>query len=121
MPIRQNVFMKLSAIVFDFGNTIMREDTCNDPYLENCPTELMPGVREAIETIQLPKAIWANTRAATAADIRRWLTRANLDHRISWVVTSFELGYRKPSPEFFAQALSACRLSRSEILFVGNQ
>jgi FMN phosphatase YigB (HAD superfamily) len=111
----------LKAVIFDFGHTIMREDSCADPRLENCPTELMPGAREAIETIRLPKGIWANTRVATAADIRRWLERAGLDHQIRWVAASFELGCRKPDPEFFTRALATSGLESTEVLFVGNQ
>ena len=111
----------LKAVIFDFGHTIMREDSCVDPHLENCPTELMPGAREAIEMIPLPKGIWANTRVATAADIRRWLARAGLDDRILWVSASFELGCRKPDPEFFTRALAACGLETTEVLFIGNQ
>jgi len=113
--------LTLKAVIFDFGHTIMREDSCADPFLVECAIELMPGAREAIETIQLPKGIWANTRLATAAHIRNWLTRAELNEHISWVVASYELGCRKPDPEFFAGALSACGLQKTEILFVGNQ
>jgi FMN phosphatase YigB (HAD superfamily) len=102
----------LKAVIFDFGHTVMREDSC---------VELMPGAREAIETIQLPKGIWANTKVATAADIRRWLMRAGLDHRIRWVSASFELGCRKPDPEFFRRALAECGLESNDVLFVGNQ
>src|SRR5438046_9719261 len=98
----------VNAIVFDFGHTIMREDSVSDRYLQDCPIDLMPGAREAIETIRLPKAIWANTRVATAADIRSWLVRAGLDHHISWIAASFELGCRKPEREFFTRALATC-------------
>jgi FMN phosphatase YigB (HAD superfamily) len=111
----------MKAVIFDFGHTIMREASCADPRLENCPIELMPGAREAVETIQLPKGIWANTRVATAGDIRKWLVRACLNDRISWVAASFELGCRKPEPEFFKRALAVCGLRATEVLFVGNQ
>jgi putative hydrolase of the HAD superfamily len=111
----------LKAVIFDFGHTIKREDPCGDPYLKDSPIDLMPGAREAIETIRLPKGIWANTRVATASDIRNWLVRANLDRHISWVAASFELGVRKPQREFFTQALAACGLQATDIVFVGNQ
>jgi hypothetical protein len=111
----------LKAIIFDFGHTIMREDSCIDPHLQDCPIDLMPGAREAIEMIRLPRGIWANTRVATVADIRRWLVRAGLDQQISWVAASFELGCHKPEPEFFTRALSACGLQPTDVLFVGNQ
>jgi putative hydrolase of the HAD superfamily len=111
----------LKAVIFDFGHTIMREDSCADPYLRDCSIDLMPGAREAIETIQLPKGIWANTRVANAADIRDWLKRAGLDRQISWVAASYELGYRKPDRQFFTRALAACGLQPEDIVFVGNQ
>ncbi len=111
----------VKAVVFDLGHTIMREDWRDDPYLQDRAIDLMPGAREAIETIRLPKGIWANTRLATSADIRKWLVRAGLDHHISWVAASCELGYRKPEQEFFMRALTACGLQGTDIVFVGNQ
>jgi putative hydrolase of the HAD superfamily len=111
----------LKAVMFDFGNTIMREDSCVDPYLRDCPIDLMPGVRTAIDGIQLPKGIWANTRLAMSADLRRWLERAGLHNQISWVVTSYEIGCRKPAPQFFTHALTACGFQRKDVIFVGNQ
>ena len=111
----------VKAVILDFGHTIMREDSCLDPYLQDCPIDLMPGAREAIETIPLPKGIWANTRVATVTHIRNWLVRAGPDHQISWVAASYELGCRKPELEFFTRALAACRLQPTDIVFVGNQ
>jgi len=81
----------------------------------------MPGVFEALTQITLTKGIWANTRDTTALQIRYWLKRAQLDAYIQWVITSFEIGYRKPSLEFFTSALMQCGLRASEIVFVGNQ
>src|SRR5262245_14131504 len=106
----------LKAVIFDFGHTIMAETLS----LEDSP-QLMPGVFEAMTQIALPKGIWANTRDATASHIRTWLRRAQLDAYIQFVVTSFEIGHRKPSLDFFTSALAECGLQASEIVFVGNQ
>ncbi len=89
--------------------------------IESSLVELMPGVFEAMTQITLPKGIWANTRETPASQIRSWLKRAGLDAYIQWVVTSFEIGYRKPSLQFFTSALAQCGLCGSEIVFVGNQ
>jgi FMN phosphatase YigB (HAD superfamily) len=107
----------LKAVIFDFGQTIMPETLS----LADPPIQLMPGVFEAIIQIKLPKGIWANTWDVSALQIRSWLKRAGLDTYIQWVVTSFEIGHRKPSLEFFTSALAECGLRASEILFVGNQ
>jgi FMN phosphatase YigB (HAD superfamily) len=69
----------------------------------------------------LRAGIWANTRVATSAHLRQWLARAGLDHRISFITTSVDLGFRKPALEFFNRALAACGLNSEEVLFVGNQ
>src|SRR5437867_11339360 len=106
----------LKAVIFDFGQTIMPETLD----IEDSPVELMPGVFEALTQITLTKGIWANTRDTTALQIRYWLKRAQLDAYIQWVITSFEIGYRKPSLEFFTSALMQCGLRASEIVFVGK-
>jgi FMN phosphatase YigB (HAD superfamily) len=108
----------LKAVIFDFGQTIMPETLS---IRQDCPVELMPGITEAMSQIMLPKGIWANTKEATASQIRSWLKRAGLDAYIQWVVTSFEIGHRKPSLEFFTSAQRECGLRASEIVFVGNQ
>jgi FMN phosphatase YigB (HAD superfamily) len=102
----------LKAIAFDFGHTVMDEVTCR---------ELMPGAYEAITSIPLPKAVWANTREASAADVREMLARMDVARYIEWVVTSFDIGHRKPAPEFFAAALATCAVKGSDILYIGNQ
>jgi FMN phosphatase YigB (HAD superfamily) len=69
----------------------------------------------------IPLAVWANTRTANAAELRRFLDRAGIGRFFTWVVTSIDAGFRKPAPEFFDFALCKCGLARNEVLFVGNQ
>jgi FMN phosphatase YigB (HAD superfamily) len=89
--------------------------------LESRGVHLMPGVLDVLPQISIPMAVWANTRTAGEADIRRFLDRAGIGHFFSWIVTSVDAGARKPAAEFFAFALSKCGLARDEALFVGNQ
>ena len=37
------------------------------------------------------------------------------------MITSVDAGARKPAPEFFQYALARCRLTKNDVLFVGNQ
>jgi hypothetical protein len=44
-----------------------------------------------------------------------------LGNFFAWIVTSVDVGFRKPVPEFFDFALRKCGLGPDEVLFVGNQ
>lgn len=113
--------MHLKAVAFDLGHTLMDEERDADVPLEARALHLMPGAFEAVSQIDLPLAIWANTRVAVEADVRSWLTRARLSERFRWVITSVDAGARKPEPAFFRYALGRCGLGQEDVLFVGNQ
>jgi FMN phosphatase YigB (HAD superfamily) len=113
--------MRLKAVAFDWGHTVMDERKDRDVPLDIRPTHVMPGVMDALERIDLPLALWANTRDAAEADVRAWLARAAMSRFFRWVITSVDAGARKPAPEFFRYALNQCGLDKDEVLFVGNQ
>jgi len=111
----------LKAIALDFGHTLIDERIDILSIAQHQDTHLMPGVRHALAELTLPVAIWANTRAANAADVQRWLERAGLAAHVTWVVTSVDAGVRKPAREFFDYALRLMQVAPEEVLFVGNQ
>jgi len=111
----------LEAVIFDFGQTIMDELQNREVPLRRRPITLMPGVEDVLPRIPARMGIWANTRKAREAGLRRWLMRAGINKYFACVVTSVEAGFRKPDARFFAYALARCGLRKDEILFVGNQ
>lgn len=111
--------MPLRAVAFDWGHTVMDERRDRDLPLAERPIHLMPGVAEVLPRIDLPLALWANTRLDRESDVRAWLDRAGLAFR--WVVTSVDAGARKPAPQFFDYALARCGLTASDVVLVGNQ
>jgi len=111
----------LKAVIFDLGHTVMDELQYREVPLRSRPAALMPGVENVLPRIAAKMGIWANTRRAKEAGVRRWLARAGVSHYFTWVVTSVQAGHRKPDPRFFAYALRRCSLEKDEILFVGNQ
>ena len=111
----------LTVVAFDWGHTLIDERRDRDVVLADRPAHLMPGVREALGAIDLPLAVWANTREGDERHVRAWLTRAGLDGVFSWVITSIDAGARKPLPRFFSYALARCGCTAGEVLFVGNQ
>jgi FMN phosphatase YigB (HAD superfamily) len=113
--------MAIRAVAFDFGHTLIDEQRDGTISLESRPIHLMPGVNEILPRISIPLAVWANTRTASGAELRRVLDKAGIGQFFAWVITSVDAGFRKPAPEFFDFALSTCGLSRDEVVFVGNQ
>jgi putative hydrolase of the HAD superfamily len=113
--------MALKAVVFDWGHTLMDERRDAHIPLDIRPVYLMPGVAEVLPRLDLPLALWANTREAPEAKVRSWLERAGIGALFQWVITSRDAGARKPSPKFFEYALTRCGLTKDDVLFVGNQ
>ena len=111
----------LSAVMFDFGNTIMHELKGGEIPLDSRPVCLMPGLQEILPHIAFRMGIWANTKVAREYDIRVWLRRARINDHFEWVITSVDAGARKPDRRFFSYALKKCNLKKEEVLFVGNQ
>jgi HAD superfamily hydrolase (TIGR01509 family) len=115
------VTLPLKAIAFDWGHTLMDERRDAEISVETRPIHFMPGAVETLDQLDLPLALWANTRVAREADVRVWLERAGIAHFFQWVITSVDAGARKPAAEFFRFALTRCGLAPDEVLFVGNQ
>jgi FMN phosphatase YigB (HAD superfamily) len=111
----------IKVLIFDLGHTILDEEAGRDVDIHFRPAIPMPGVQELIPQIRLPMGIWANTRDTTAKDVKQWLSRADLDQYFRWIITSSDVGYRKPDERFFASALRECGYSANEVLFIGNQ
>ena len=118
---RDNLAAMLKVLIFDLGHTILDEESDRDLDIRVRPATPMPGVKEVLPTIKLRMGIWANTREASADDVRQWLQRASLDHYFSCIVTSHDVGYWKPDKMFFTCALAQCGCDANEVLFVGNQ
>ena len=74
-----------------------------------------------IVILALPTGIWANVYTTPAQDIIAWLDRAGIRKYIKYVISSFDIGYRKPDPRFFSKALAQCGYKKEEVVFIGNQ
>ena len=118
---RQYRQVPLKAIALDWGHTLVDERRDEHIPLDTRPVYVMPGVVEVVTRLTLPLAVWANTRVASEAAVRRWLDRAGLGPLFQWVITSVDAGVRKPAPGFFQYALARCGLTNDDVLFVGNQ
>ena len=62
--------MPICAVALDLAHTVIDErlGIIVTPATHD-ESHLMPGVRDALECLTPPVAIWANTRVATASDV----------------------------------------------------
>ena len=79
-------------------------------------TELLAGLR----TLGLRCVIVSNVQVRGALEYWRDFTDLGVAHLIDAVVTSLDVGFRKPHPNFFEAALGAAGAQPAACLMVGN-
>ncbi|MDE1821597.1 MAG: HAD family hydrolase [Euryarchaeota archaeon] len=108
----------VEGVIFDVGDTLLDEGKgwfSDDP--------LLPGVRRTLGEIQpqYRMAILSNTREATRSDIAQELSRLGIAQHFQAIVTSTDIGWRKPHPLAFEAVLSALGLPPGRTVMVGNE
>lgn len=116
-----NLLKSFDAILFDLGNTLIKQANPLVPY-EDLEVELLPGVRKLLEALQgkVALGIVSNTQSITASDIRAKLQEAGIDHFFEVVVATGELGIHKPDKRPIESAVSLIGKSASRCLYIGD-
>lgn len=91
-----------------------------DAYLEDWTGDVapIPGVAEALENVDARCVLVSNTHHTPM--VNTLLRRFRLDHRFEAVITSVELGWRKPHPRIYRAALDAAGTGPEGALFIGD-
>lgn len=113
----------IKAIVFDWGDTIMRVfPQYPGPMAEWPKVEAVPGAAEALQALQGKYRLVLATNAADSAEsqVRAALRRVGLDEYFELVLLARELGARKPEPDFFRVVASVLQCEPGEIVVVGD-
>jgi len=111
------------VILFDWGDTIMRDFTEQKGAMYKWNyVEKMPNVGEMLITISKTVEIYMATNAAdsTKYEIIEALKRVELDHFFIDIFCYKEIGFKKPSKEYFETVLSRLNVKNTEILIVGD-
>lgn len=97
------------AVVFlDWGDTLMADDGTGDGPMKDWPrVAAVPGARDALEALhgRFRLVVATNADASAAADVRAALARVELDGLVDGVVSSADVGCRKPDAAFYRAAL----------------
>jgi FMN phosphatase YigB (HAD superfamily) len=110
-------------VMFDWGDTIMKDDPamqipmCQWPFVE-----AVDGAEEVLRAIHTHRTIVMATGAAQSdeADIRRALQRVNLHNYFDHIFCFKNTGFQKPSEDFYRHVLDNLKVKPCDILMVGD-
>ncbi|MEI7594174.1 MAG: HAD family hydrolase [Bacteroidota bacterium] len=114
---------KFKAIIFDWGNTLMRDFTQYPGPMAFWPEiEVIEGVKEVLKSLKGKYALCIATNAGesdTALMIES-LKRGEIDIYFDYFFSSKDLGYKKPDPNFFKIIADKMNVSAMDCVMVGN-
>lgn len=111
------------AIIFDWGNTLMREIPIQRrPSVHSPLVEMMPGVAEALEELHQRYicCVASNARGPEATTLGIVLERTGLDRYFQRLFTAHTMGSEKPSPDFFEGILQELEIAATDCIMVGD-
>ena len=111
------------AIIFDWGNTLMREIPIQRrPSVHSPLVEMMPGVAEALEELHQRYicCVASNARGPEATTLGIVLERTGLDRYFQRLFTAHTMGSEKPSSDFFDGILQELKIAAIDCIMVGD-
>jgi putative hydrolase of the HAD superfamily len=112
----------LKAIIFDLGDTLIYERVDDVCKLDQMTLHLRPHVHDMLETLSQRFKIGLITDTETSHEdsVRVALRNLTIEAFFSVVVTSIDIGARKPDSEIFFEVLHQLNVSPDEAIMVGN-
>jgi len=115
--------LSIRAIVFDWGDTLMKDfPEYSGPMVFWPRVEIMPGVYELLDLIhkRFTCCVASNAGDSDAELMGLALERVNIREYFNYLFTSKELGYKKPEIEFFLEICRRLGIIPNECLMIGN-
>ena len=112
----------LKAIIFDLGNTIIKQQLDTELTIDQLPFELLPGASKVLKILKnnYKLAILSNTIKSKAIHINIALKRVKLNKIFSIITTSVDEKIRKPDPKIFTNILKKLEVYSIEAIMIGN-
>ncbi len=114
---------KFKAIVFDWGDTLMRVFPDQGGAMRNWEqVEMIPFADHTLAYLakQTPIFVATNAQDSSAEDVRAALDRVNLGKYIQKIVTSADLGTKKPDALFFTQISNDLQIAPDQLIYIGD-
>lgn len=112
----------IKAIVFDWGDTLMRDFEFQGPMVHWPRVEVIPGIPETLPQIyrQMTCCVASNAGDSDAELMGLALARVGIRQYFHHLFTSRELGATKPDPAFFREILQRLEVEPQECIMIGN-
>ncbi len=117
-----NRLSKITTLVFDWGNTLMKELPYPGAMVDWPVVEAVPGAEQALRTLKgsYQLVVASNAAMSSAAQIEAALGRVGLGGLMDQVFTFQEVGSRKPDPAFFGGICAALQTAPEQMLMIGD-
>ncbi|MFP4472129.1 MAG: HAD family hydrolase [Bacteroidales bacterium] len=118
MPLQQPV----KALIFDWGNTIMRDFELPGPMSQWQHVAWIPGAEEALKELSenYECAIATSADHSDTGKMIEALKRVGADTYFKHFFSSKDLGYQKPDPKFFQSIAEKLGVDISACVMIGN-
>jgi HAD superfamily hydrolase (TIGR01662 family) len=113
----------IRAILFDLGDTIVKEEGVTDEEMTRRKLEKVPYIEDVLKQLKgkYKLVVVTNTSTSNEDRIRLALRIMGLEDYFDAVVTSVDVGHEKPDEEIFCEALKRIQVKPEEAVMVGNR
>lgn len=112
----------IKALIFDWGNTIMKDFGHESPMWQWQLVEYISGDRQVLEEIRgnYQLVIASNAGHSDTSDMIKALDRIDAYQYFQYFFTSKDLGYAKPDKRFFDTIKDHLSLASTECMMIGD-
>jgi len=113
----------IEYLIFDWGNTVMRDLALPGPMKEWEKVENIQGIENTLKELSMGYTLVIATSAdhSNTEDMREALKKGGVEQYFKYFFSSKELGAAKPQPDFFQRILKQLNCKPSMALSVGDR
>jgi putative hydrolase of the HAD superfamily len=113
----------IRAIFFDLGDTLVAEESVAGKHLWEVEMRKLPYVDEVLQKLKRKYKLGIITNTVTSREehVRIALRRVRLEQYFDIILTSVDVGFKKPDERIFLAALKAMNVQPEEAIMVGNR
>ncbi len=112
----------IKALIFDWGDTVMRDYALEGPMYAWPQVEWIPGTEMVLKNAQDKYTCIIATSAdhSGTEDMIKALKRVGADIYFQQFYSQKELGFKKPDPRFFEAVIAKAGFVAAECIMIGN-
>lgn len=114
----------IRAIFFDLGDTLISEEATDSKHLPEAPLTKLPYLDDVLVELErkgFKLGVITNTVTSREEDVRVALRKIGIERYFDLILTSVDVGHKKPDERIFMTALRRLRVKPYEAVMVGNQ